>query len=138
MPLFLGSYPITPASDILHELSKYKTSNVKTFQAEDEIAAIGMVVGAVASYFLGSVLHLGWKGQLAFYLVPTVAYAVMFWGQTFPKSEAALKGANFGEMFKDVGLLGAAVACYLVALFFGGATTGGVGLGRVSGHSCSA
>ena len=85
---------------------------------------LGMVVGAVASYFLGSVLHLGWKGQLAFYLVPTVAYAVMFWGQTFPKSEAALKGANFGEMFKDVGLLGAAVACYLVALFFGGATTG--------------
>ncbi len=85
---------------------------------------LGMVVGAVASYLLGSVLHLGWKGQLSFYLVPTVAYAVMFWGQSFPKSEAALKGANFGEMFKDVGLLGAAVACYLVALFFGGATTG--------------
>jgi len=85
---------------------------------------LGMVVGAVASYFLGSVMHLGWKGQLSFYLVPTIAYAVMFWGQTFPKSEAALKGANFSEMFKDVGILGAAVACYLVALFFGGATTG--------------
>ncbi len=86
---------------------------------------LGMVVGAIASYALGAHgLGLGWKGQLAFYLVPTVAYAVMFMGQTFPKSEAALKGANFGEMFKDVGLLGAAVACYLVALFFGGATTG--------------
>ena len=86
---------------------------------------LGMVVGAVASYALGAHgLNLGWKGQLSFYLVPTVAYALMFWGQTFPKSEAALKGANFGEMFKDVGLLGAAVACYLVALFFGGATTG--------------
>ena len=86
---------------------------------------LGMVVGAIASYALGTHgLGLGWKGQLAFYLVPTVAYAVMFMGQTFPKSEAALKGANFGEMFKDVGLLGAAVACYLVALFFGGATTG--------------
>jgi fucose permease len=86
---------------------------------------LGMVVGAVASYALGAHgLGLGWKGQLSFYLVPTIAYAVMFWGQTFPKSEAALKGANFGEMFKDVGLLGGAVACYLVALFFGGATTG--------------
>lgn len=46
LPLFLGSYPITPASDILHELSKYKDSGVKTFQAEDEIAAISSVIGA--------------------------------------------------------------------------------------------
>ena len=46
LPLFLGSYPITPASDILHDLSKYKTSNVKTLQAEDEIAAICAAIGA--------------------------------------------------------------------------------------------
>jgi 2-oxoglutarate/2-oxoacid ferredoxin oxidoreductase subunit alpha len=46
LPLFLGSYPITPASDILHELSKYKTFGVKTFQAEDEIAAITSAIGA--------------------------------------------------------------------------------------------
>jgi 2-oxoglutarate ferredoxin oxidoreductase subunit alpha len=46
LPLFLGSYPITPATDILHELSKYKTFGVKTFQAEDEIAAIGSAIGA--------------------------------------------------------------------------------------------
>ncbi|MBM4002926.1 MAG: 2-oxoacid:acceptor oxidoreductase subunit alpha [Planctomycetes bacterium] len=44
--LFLGSYPITPASDILHELSKYKNFGVKTFQAEDEIAAICSSIGA--------------------------------------------------------------------------------------------
>lgn len=44
--LFLGSYPITPASDILHELSKHKNFNVKTFQAEDEIAAICSAIGA--------------------------------------------------------------------------------------------
>jgi MFS family permease len=81
---------------------------------------LGMVVGAVASYVLGNVMGLGWKGQLAFYLVPTVAYAVMFLGQTFPKSEAAAKGASFADMFKDVGILGAAVACYLIALFLGG------------------
>ena len=44
--LFYGSYPITPASDILHQLSGYKTFGVKTFQAEDEIAAIGAAIGA--------------------------------------------------------------------------------------------
>ncbi|MFO0913960.1 MAG: 2-oxoacid:acceptor oxidoreductase subunit alpha [Pirellulales bacterium] len=44
--LFLGSYPITPASDILHELSKYKNFKVRTFQAEDEIAAMTAVIGA--------------------------------------------------------------------------------------------
>jgi len=44
--VFLGSYPITPASDILHELSKFKNFGVRTFQAEDEIAAIGSVIGA--------------------------------------------------------------------------------------------
>ena len=46
LPLFLGSYPITPASDILHELSKYKNFGVRTFQAEDEIAGITAAIGA--------------------------------------------------------------------------------------------
>ena len=46
LPLFLGSYPITPASEILHELSTYKNFGVKTFQAEDEIAAVCAAIGA--------------------------------------------------------------------------------------------
>ncbi len=46
LKLYLGSYPITPASDILHELSKYKNFGVQTFQAEDEIAAICSAIGA--------------------------------------------------------------------------------------------
>ena len=46
LDLFLGSYPITPASDILHELSKHKNFNVTTFQAEDEIAAVSSAIGA--------------------------------------------------------------------------------------------
>lgn len=46
LPLYLGSYPITPASDILHELSRHKNFGVRTFQAEDEIAAIGAALGA--------------------------------------------------------------------------------------------
>lgn len=51
--LFLGSYPITPASDILHELAKYKEFSVKTVQAEDEIAAICMAIGASYAGDLG-------------------------------------------------------------------------------------
>jgi len=46
LPLYLGAYPITPASDILHELSKHKRFGVRTFQAEDEIAGIGAAIGA--------------------------------------------------------------------------------------------
>jgi 2-oxoglutarate ferredoxin oxidoreductase subunit alpha len=53
LPLFLGSYPITPASDILHELSKHKNFGVRTFQAEDEIAAICASIGASFSGALG-------------------------------------------------------------------------------------
>jgi 2-oxoglutarate ferredoxin oxidoreductase subunit alpha len=46
LPVFLGSYPITPASDVLHELAKYKNFNIRTFQAEDEIAGICSAIGA--------------------------------------------------------------------------------------------
>ena len=53
LPLFLGSYPITPASDILHELSKHKRFGVRTFQAEDEIAGIGAALGAAFGGALG-------------------------------------------------------------------------------------
>src|SRR4051812_24088621 len=53
LPLFLGSYPITPASDILHELSKHKRFGVTTFQAEDEIAGIGAAIGASFAGSLG-------------------------------------------------------------------------------------
>ncbi|MDF2186965.1 2-oxoacid:acceptor oxidoreductase subunit alpha [Paraflavitalea sp. CAU 1676] len=53
LPLFLGSYPITPASDVLHELSRHKAFGVKTFQAEDEIAAITSAIGASYGGLLG-------------------------------------------------------------------------------------
>lgn len=53
LPLFLGSYPITPASDILHELAKHKAFGVTTFQAEDEIAAVGAALGASYGGHLG-------------------------------------------------------------------------------------
>ena len=53
LPLFLGSYPITPASDILHELSRRKEYGVRTFQAEDEIAGVGAALGAAFGGALG-------------------------------------------------------------------------------------
>ncbi|MFG2919839.1 2-oxoacid:acceptor oxidoreductase subunit alpha, partial [Kitasatospora sp. NPDC048298] len=53
LPLYLGSYPITPASDILHELSRHKNFGVRTFQAEDEIAGIGAALGAAFGGALG-------------------------------------------------------------------------------------
>jgi 2-oxoglutarate ferredoxin oxidoreductase subunit alpha len=53
LPLFLGAYPITPASDILHELSKHKAFGVRTFQAEDEIAGVGAALGAAFGGALG-------------------------------------------------------------------------------------
>ena len=53
LPLFLGTYPITPASDILHELSKHKQFGVRTFQAEDEISGIGAALGAAFGGALG-------------------------------------------------------------------------------------
>ncbi len=53
LPIFYGSYPITPASEILHELSRHKNFGVKTFQAEDEIAAAGAALGASFGGYLG-------------------------------------------------------------------------------------
>lgn len=59
LPLFYGTYPITPASDILHELSRHKNFGVRTFQAEDEIAGIGSTIGAA---FAGSLAVTGSSG----------------------------------------------------------------------------
>ena len=53
LPVFLGTYPITPASDILHELAKHKNFGITTFQAEDEIAGIGAALGAAFGGALG-------------------------------------------------------------------------------------
>jgi 2-oxoglutarate ferredoxin oxidoreductase subunit alpha len=59
LPLFLGGYPITPASDILHELARHKGFGVRTFQAEDEIAGIGAALGAAFAGNLGVTLTSG-------------------------------------------------------------------------------
>lgn len=81
----------------------------------------GLVIGGFLGYLLGDVMHIGWRGQLGLFIVPTVIYGFMFFGQKMPKSEAAAKGLKFGEMFRDVGILGSLVACFLLFLFFQGA-----------------
>ncbi len=81
---------------------------------------LGMIFGALVGWFLDDMMKIHWKIQLSLYLIPTVVYGLMFLGQHMPKSEASAKGSSLGEMFKDVGLLGAAVVCYLLSLFFAG------------------
>ena len=90
----------------------------------------GLVIGSVVGWVLGDRMQLSWKIQLSVYLVPTLAYGIMFLGQKMPKSEASQKGAKFSSMLKDVGLLGALVISYLLSLFF--ADT--LGLGSTVGN----
>ncbi len=80
----------------------------------------GLVAGSILGWILDDKMHVSWKIQLALYLIPTVAYGLMFIGQKMPKSEASEKGAKLGEMLKDVGILGALVIAYLIALFVSG------------------
>ncbi|HXG47644.1 MAG TPA: MFS transporter, partial [Methylomirabilota bacterium] len=77
----------------------------------------GLVIGSALGWILDDKMKLSWQIQLALYLIPTVVYGLMFLGQHMPKSEASEKGLKLGDMFKDVGILGALVVCYLLSLF---------------------
>ncbi len=78
----------------------------------------GMVLGSFIGGFWGESLGWGWKTRLALFLIPTVAYGLMFMGQHFPKSEASQKGLKLGDMLKDVGIIGSAVVGLFIFLFF--------------------
>jgi MFS family permease len=80
----------------------------------------GLVIGSSLGWLLDDKLQWSWQLQLSLYLIPVVGYGLMFFGQHMPKSEAAAKGLKLGEMFKDVGILGALIVCFLLALFFNG------------------
>ncbi|MDB6137998.1 MAG: major facilitator superfamily 1, partial [Verrucomicrobiaceae bacterium] len=77
-----------------------------------------LVLGSVMGWILDDKMQVAWKTQLALFLIPTVLYGLMFMGQHMPKSEASVKGVSFGTMFKDVGILGSIVVCYLLSIFF--------------------
>src|ERR1044071_5889583 len=81
----------------------------------------GLIGGGVIGWVLGEGMKWHWKAQLGLFLVPTAFYGLLFLGQHMPKSEASQKGLSLGEMFKDVGILGALIACFLLSLFFSGA-----------------
>lgn len=78
----------------------------------------GMILGTVLGWVLDDKMHVSWKIQLGLFLIPTAVYGMMFVGQKMPKSEASATGVKLGDMFKDVGLLGGLVVCYLLSLFF--------------------
>jgi MFS family permease len=79
----------------------------------------GLILGGAMGWILDDRVQWHWKWQLALFLVPTVIYGLMFLGQRMPRSEASAKGLSLGEMFKDVGILGGLVVCFLIARFFG-------------------
>ncbi len=76
----------------------------------------GLVVGGLLSFWM--VGKVRWEIQFALFLIPAVLYGIMLVGQRFPKSEASTQGVPYADMLKEVGLLGAAVICVLLALFF--------------------
>lgn len=77
----------------------------------------GLVAGAAAGWLLDDQLKAGWWIQLSIYLIPTLAYGLLFLRQPMPRSEAAWRGLSLGEMLKDVGLLGSLILALLLALF---------------------
>lgn len=83
----------------------------------------GLVLGGAAGWVLGEQYNMRWENQLALYLVPVLFYGVLFFRQPMPKSEASKRGLSLGEMFKDVGILGGLVVCFLLALFFSSVVT---------------
>lgn len=81
----------------------------------------GLIVGGLASYFMaggGDVKPVAWQIQISMFLVPVVLYGLMMLGQRFPRSEASVSGVKYQDMLGELGLLGAAVICGLLALFF--------------------
>jgi MFS family permease len=101
---------------------------------------LGMVFGGLIGWTLGSGENAwDWKWQLALYLLPTVAYGVMFFGQKYPKSEASAKGLKLGEMFKDVGILGTLIVSVLLFFFLRRDFFGGlIGLNETLSNALSA
>ena len=89
----------------------------------------GLVVGGlISAIFTGEEIFgwkpmkeaMPWQGQISFFLIPVVIYGLMLLGQKFPKSEASQQGVSYRGMLRELGILGAAVICVLLGLFFSG------------------
>lgn len=81
----------------------------------------GLILGGLASYFMAgseTIRPVAWQVQISLFLIPVVLYGLMMLGQRFPRSEAGDSGVSFRDMLGELGLVGAAVICCLLALFF--------------------
>ena len=81
----------------------------------------GLILGGLASYFLtggADTKPVAWQVQISLFLIPVAIYGLMMLGQRFPKSEASSSGVSYKDMLGELGLIGAAVICGLLALFF--------------------
>ena len=81
----------------------------------------GLIIGGLASYFMaggGDAKPVAWQIQISLFLIPVVLYGLMMLGQRFPRSEASSSGVSYRDMLSELGLVGAAVICGLLALFF--------------------
>jgi len=118
--LFWGTFTFAVANGVLEAVSNplvatlFPTKRTHYLNILHASWPLGLVFGGLIGWTMGG---LDWKIQLALFLVPTVIYGIMFMGQKYPKSEASEKGLSFGEMLKDVGILGGLVVCLLVGLF---------------------
>ncbi len=118
--LFWGTFTFAVANGVLEAVSNplvatlFPSKRTHYLNILHASWPLGLVFGGLIGWTLGG---LDWKIQLALFLVPTIIYGVMFMGQKFPKSEASEKGLSFGEMLKDIGILGGLVVCLLVGMF---------------------
>ena len=81
----------------------------------------GLILGGLASYFMtggADTKPIAWQVQISLFLIPVALYGLMMLGQRFPKSEASSSGVSYKDMLGELGLIGAAVICGLLALFF--------------------
>jgi len=81
----------------------------------------GLILGGLASYFMAGGeggKPVAWQIQISLFLIPVVLYGLMVLGQRFPRSEASTSGVSYRDMLGELGLVGAAVICCLLALFF--------------------
>jgi MFS family permease len=81
----------------------------------------GLILGGLASYFMtggADAKPVSWQVQISLFLIPVAIYGLMLLGQRFPKSEASTSGISYRDMLGELGMLGAAVICALLALFF--------------------
>ncbi|MBU6275294.1 MAG: MFS transporter [Planctomycetes bacterium] len=81
----------------------------------------GLILGGLASYFMAGgdgAKPVAWQVQISLFLIPVVLYGLMMIGQRFPRSEASTSGVSYRDMLGELGLVGAAVICALLALFF--------------------